>query len=61
MAIFEKSLSCMDQAKNERCYVRLYNHAQHDFGRRRKRDMPELCTRSCSGGAFASVNGRKSE
>ncbi|KAJ0907855.1 hypothetical protein HanRHA438_Chr07g0303851 [Helianthus annuus] len=56
MAIFEKSLSCMDQGKNERC-----NHAQHDFGRRRKGDMPELCTGSRSGGASASVNGRKNE
>ncbi|MFS7925004.1 hypothetical protein Hanom_Chr03g00279281 [Helianthus anomalus] len=51
----------MEQAKNERCYVRLYNHAQHDFGRRRKGDMPELCARSRSTGASAGVNGRKSE
>ncbi|KAJ0485786.1 hypothetical protein HanRHA438_Chr14g0655251 [Helianthus annuus] len=51
----------MDQAKNERCYVRLYNHAQHDFGRRKKGDMPELCTGGRSGGASASVNGRNSE
>ncbi|KAM0032692.1 hypothetical protein Hdeb2414_s0016g00477801 [Helianthus debilis subsp. tardiflorus] len=50
----------MEQRKNERCYVHLYNHVKYDVGRRRKSNMPELCIRRRSG-ISPNNNGRQSE